>query len=70
MLDFSNNQEVQETIQQRDFFTTNAFERLYMDMRNSLGYTGKKDPMKRDDSSIYVEILVKDAAENDLDVTS
>ena len=70
MLDFSNNQEVQETIQQRDFFTTNAFERLYMDMRNLLGYTGKKEPMKRDDSSIYVEILVRDAAENDLDVTS
>ena len=69
MLDFSNNQEVQETMQWRYFFTTNASERLYIDMRNSLGYTGKKDPRKRDDSSINVEISLRDAAEYDLDIT-
>ena len=69
MLEFSNNQEVQETIQRRDFFTTNASERLYIDMRNSLGYTSKKDPMKRDGSSIKTEISPRDAAEYDLDVT-
>ena len=38
-------------------------------MRNSLGYTGKKDPMKRDGSSINVETSLRDAAEYDLDVT-
>ena len=38
-------------------------------MRNSLGYTGKKDPRKRDDSSINVEISLRDAAEYDLDIT-
>ena len=69
MLDFLNNHEVQETIQQRDFFTTNASERLYIDMRNSLGCTSKKEPMKRDDSSIKVEILLRDATKYDLDVT-
>ena len=69
MLDFSNNQEVQETIQRRDFFTANASERIYIDMRNSLGYTGKKDPMKRDGSSINVETSLRDAVEYDLDVT-
>ena len=60
MLDFSNNQEVQETIKRRDFFTTNASERLYMDMKNSSGYTGKTDPLKRDDLSIHVEISLRD----------
>ena len=60
MLDFSNNQ---ETIQRRDFFTANASETIYIDMRNLLGYTGKKDPLKRDDSSINVEISLRDAAE-------
>ena len=69
MLDFSNNQEVQEIIQWRDFFTTNVSESLYIDMRNLLGYTSKKDPMKKDDSSINVEILLRYAAEYDLDVT-
>ena len=69
MLDFSNNQEVQEIIQWRDFFTTNVSESLYIDMRNLLGYTGKKDHMKKDDSSINVEILLRYAAEYDLDVT-
>ena len=69
MLDFSNNQEVQEDIQGRDFFTANASERIYIYMRNSLGYTSKKDPMKRDDSSINVEISLRDAAEYNLDVT-
>ena len=67
MLVFSYNQGVQETIQQRDFFTTNGSERLYIDMRNSLGNTGKKDPMKRDDLSTNVEIVLRDAAEYDLD---
>ena len=68
MLDFSNNQEVRETIQQKEFFTASTSERIYIDMRNSFVYTGKKDPMKRDDSSINVEILLRDT-EYDLDVT-
>ena len=38
-------------------------------MRNSLGYTGKKDSMKRDDSSINVEISLRDAVVYDLDAT-
>ena len=68
MLDFSKNQEVQQTVQLRDYFTTAASERLYIDMRDSLGATGKKDAMKRNNSSVKVEILLKEAAPHDLDI--
>ena len=68
MLDFSKNQEVQQTVQLRDYFTTAASERLYIDMRDSLGATGKKDAMKRNDSSVKVEISLKEAAPHDLDI--
>ena len=68
MLDYSKNQEVQQTVQLRDYFTTAASERLYIDMRDSLGATGKKDTMKRNDSSVKVEISLKDAVPPDLDI--
>ena len=38
-------------------------------MRNSLGYIGQKDPMKKDDSFIDEKISLRDAVEHDLDVT-
>ena len=60
--------EVQQTVQLRDYFTTAASERLYIDMRDSLGATGKKDAMKRNDSSVKVEISLKEAAPHDLDI--
>ena len=60
---------MQETIHRRDFFTTNASERLSTDMRNSLGYTGQKNPMKKDDSFINEKLSLRDVAEYDLDVT-
>ena len=68
MLDFSKNQKVQQTVQFRDYFTTAASERLYKDMRDSLGETGKKDAMKRNDSCVKVEISLKEAAPHDLDI--
>ena len=42
MLDFSNNQEVQDTLERRDFFTNQCSKRLFTDMRDSLGVTGEK----------------------------
>ena len=68
MLDFSNNHEIQETVQLRDFFITSAAVQLYVDMRDSLDATGKKDPIKRNDSSIMVEISLREAATTDLDI--
>ena len=67
MLDFSNNQEIQNTVEKRDFFTENTSKRIFIDMRDSLGITGKKDPLKRTDESILVEISLKEAAAFDLD---
>ena len=66
MLDFWNNHEVQETVQLRDSFTTSSAERLYVDMRDSLDATGKKDAMKRKYSSIKVEISLREPATTDL----
>ena len=43
MLDFSNNQEIQDKVERRDFFTNQCSKRLYIDMRDSLGVTGKND---------------------------
>ena len=68
MLDFSKNQEVQKTIQLRDYFTTVASERIYVDMRDSLGVAGKKDAMKRNDASVKLEISLKEAALRNLDI--
>ena len=69
MLDLSNNHEVQETVQLKVFFTTSAAERLHVDLRDSSGATGKKDAMKRNYSSVKVEILLRKAATTDLDIT-
>ena len=68
MLDFSKNQEVQKTVQLRDYFTTVASERIYVDMRDSLGVAGKKDAMKRNDASVKLEISLKEAALHNLDI--
>ena len=68
MLDLSKNYEVQQIVQLRDSFTTATSERLYIDRRDSLGATGKKDAMKRNDSSVKVEISLKEATLHDLDI--
>ena len=67
MLDFPKNQQVQQTVQLRDYFTMAASERLYIDMGDSLGATGKKDAIKRNDSSVKVEISLKEVVSHDLD---
>ena len=56
MLDFSNNREIQDVVERRDFFKNQCSKRLFIDMRDSLGVTGKKDPLKRSDDSIKVEV--------------
>ena len=42
MLDFSNNQGIQDTAEKRDFFTENTSKIIFIDMRGSLGITGNK----------------------------
>ena len=68
MLDFSNNREIQDVVERRDFFKNQCSKRLFIDMRDSLGVTGKKDPLKRSDESIKVEISLHWAADS-LDIT-
>ena len=41
---------------------------IYIDMRNTLGFTGQKDPMKRDDSAINIKITLRGAAARNLEV--
>ena len=69
MLDFPNNQGIQDTVEGRDFFTNQYSKRLFIDMRDSLGVTGKKDPLKMSDESIQVEISLHQAAPHNLDIT-
>ena len=38
-------------------------------MRESRGYTGHKDPLVRDNSTIKIELTLKEAAAEDLDIT-
>ena len=69
MLDFSNNHEIKDTVEKRYVFMENTSKIIFIDMRDSLGITGKKDPLKHNDESILVEISLKEAAAFDLDVT-
>ena len=68
-LDFSNNHEIQNNVKRKNFFTDTTAKRLYIDLRDSLEATGKKDPLKCSDESIKVEISIRDATPFDLDIT-
>ena len=59
-LDFSNNKEVQNAMSRQKFFTKQASKRLYMNLRDSLGLSGKKDPIKNNNDGITVEISLRD----------
>ena len=59
-LDFSNNKEVQNVMSRQKFFTNQASKRLYMNLRDSLGLSGKKDPIKNNNDGITVEISLRD----------
>ena len=67
-LDFSNNKEVQNTMSQQKFFTNQASEWLYIDLRDSLGLSGKKDPIKNN-NDITTEISHREQAREDIHVT-
>ena len=69
MLDFSSNQEIQDTVERRDFFTNQCLKRLFIDMRDSLGVTEKKDPLKWSDELVKVEIYIHQSVPHDLDIT-
>ena len=68
MLDFSLNKEVQQVAGRLDFITNRSSEKLDRDMRETLGCTGNKDPMKKDGSTIKVRITLRNAATHNLDV--
>ena len=68
-LDFSSNKEVQNATSQQKFFTNQASKRLYIDLRDSLGLTGKKDPIKTNNDNITIEIFLRDQARENIHVT-
>ena len=51
-LDFSNNREIKNNMKRENFFTDTTAKRLYINLRDSFGVTGKKDPLKCSDESI------------------
>ena len=56
MSDFSNIQKIQDTVERKGFFTSQCSKRLFIDMRDSLGITGKNDPLKPREKSIKIKI--------------
>ena len=68
-LDFSNNKEVKNATSRQTFFTSKASKQLYIDLRESLGLTGKKDPIKNNNNDILVEISLREQAREDIPVT-
>ena len=67
-LNTSKNKEVQQTTRFYKFFTKDAADKIYIDMRETLGYTGQKDATKRDDSMITINITLEEAAATNLQV--
>ena len=53
---------------QQKFFTNQASEWLYINLRDSLGLTGKKDPIKNK-NDITIEISHREQAREDIHVT-
>ena len=66
---FSNNKEVQNATSRQKFFTNEASKRLHIDLRDSLGLTGEKDPIKNNNDDITVEISLRYQAREDIHVT-
>ena len=68
-LDFSNKNEVQNATSRQKFFTNQASKWLYIDLRDSLGLTGKKDPTKNNSGDTTVEISLRDQGHENIHVT-
>ena len=60
--DFSNNKEVQNSTSRQKVLTYQASKHLYIDMRDFLGLTGKKNPIKNNNDDIMVEISLREQA--------
>ena len=56
-------------MKRENFFTDTTAKRLYINLRDSLGVTGKKDPLKHSDESIKLEISFRDVTPFNLDIT-
>ena len=59
--DFMNNPIAQELKKDKDYFGDNSDERLYIDLRQSNGYTKELEKPKRNDSKITIIIKTKES---------
>ena len=67
--DFQEIQEIQDTVESKIFFTNQCSKRLFINIIDSLGVTGKKYPLKQSDEPIKVEISLHQAAPHNLGIT-
>ena len=51
-----------------EIFTNQASKRLYIDLKDSVGLPGKKDPIKNNNDDITVKISLRDQACEDIHV--
>ena len=61
LTDCINNPIYQELIDEKDYFENKSNERIYLDLRESSGYTHKVEKLKRNDSKINLHVLLKSA---------
>ena len=61
LTDYANNDVYKELPKQKGFFET-SYEKLFIDLRKSKGYTGELEMLLRDDSDLTLTITLKQAA--------
>ena len=59
--DFINNPVAQELLKEADYFSDDSDERLYVDLRQSRGYTNELEKPTRNDSKMTITIETKNS---------
>ena len=57
-----NNPVFQELISEDDYFGVKSDARVYLDLRSSSGYVKEAEKLERNDSKIFLHLMLKEAA--------
>ena len=59
---YMNNPVFQELISEDDYFGIKSDARVYLDLRSSSGYVKEAEKLERNDSKIFLHLMLKEAA--------
>ena len=59
---YMNNSVFQELISEDDYFGVKSDARVYLDLRSSSGYVKEAEKLERNDSKIFLHLMLKEAA--------